>query len=257
MLRWWRRAGVWLADLAIRRNDGRMLWHRAVPIESLPLPWARSENARGSEVYIRPARGRSWPIVFLDDVAVRLATRIASKYDALLVQTSTPGGCHVWLSCDRFLDEAERHLAQRWLQARVGSDPASTSGEHLGRLAGFKSWKRGGTWVNVRAESCTGRRWEPRLEAAEVSSLGTNRNIAEHRSKAPDGAGIDSSQSGVEWGWVCGLLEAGVAPGTAYQRLLSRARPRRGKDAERYARRTIDRAALWVRRTRPAPSGAT
>ena len=58
----------------------------------------------------------------------------------------------------------------------------SISGEHLGRLAGFKNWKRGGTWVNVLGASCHGRHWDPTV------------------------------------------------------------RPRRGRDAERYARRTLHRA---------------
>lgn len=164
MLRWWQRVGVWLADLAIKRNDGRMLWHRSKPIESLPLAWARSENARRSEVYIRPARGHSWPVVLLDDVVPSVAVRITKKYDALLVQTSSQGGCHLWLSCSRFLDEAQRHRAQRWLQLRVEADPGSTSGEHLGRLAGFKNWKRGGTWVNVIGDRLESRRWDPKLE---------------------------------------------------------------------------------------------
>jgi hypothetical protein len=70
-----------------------------------------------------------------------------------VVKTSQEGGCHIWLSCTCNLGEWERHQAQRWLAPLAGADIASTSGEHLGRLAGFKSWKRNGTWVNVVAAS--------------------------------------------------------------------------------------------------------
>jgi hypothetical protein len=109
-----------------------MLWHRDLHLDDLPLPWARAENTRHGNVYIRPARGYPWPLVFLDDVAEDLASRIARKYDTLVAKTSQEGGCHIWLSCSCSLDECERHQAQRWLAPLAGADTASTSGEHLG-----------------------------------------------------------------------------------------------------------------------------
>ena len=39
-----------------------------------------------------------------------------------------------------------------------------------------------------------------------------------------------------------GALEAGLSPTAVYQRLLNHASPRRGPDAERYARYTLARA---------------
>ena len=54
----------------------------------------------------------------------------------------------MWLPCDRSLDEGARLQAQRGLAARFSADKGSISGEHLGRLAGFKNWKRAGCWVN-------------------------------------------------------------------------------------------------------------
>jgi len=108
-------------------------------------------NVRRADVYVRPARSRAWPLVFLDDVPLRLAHRIVAKHGALAIETSSAGGCHIWLRTAWPLDEAGRKQAQRWLSIRVGSDPASTSGEHLGRLPGFRNWKRGGPWVNLVA----------------------------------------------------------------------------------------------------------
>ena len=69
MLRWWHSAGVGRADLAVHRADGAMIWHRSRALEQLPLAWARAENARSAEVYVRAARGESWALTFLDDVA--------------------------------------------------------------------------------------------------------------------------------------------------------------------------------------------
>ena len=248
MTHWWKDAGVSRADLAVRRSDGAMLWHRDVLLDDLPLPWARAENTRRGEVFIRPARGYPWPLVFLDDVAEEIASRTARKYDALVVKTSEEGGCQVWLACSCNLDELSRHQAQRWLASRAGADLASTSGEHLGRLAGFKNWKRGGTWVNVVEASHRRRRWVPRAGDAGPL-LGVEPTPESPRDQTS--CSTDTSPSGVEWGWVCGMLEAGLPPRETYYRLVERARSRRGPDAERYARYTIGKALARSRPTAP------
>jgi hypothetical protein len=80
MLRWWWKIGITIADLAVRRRDGTMVWHHETPLADLPLAWARSENVRQAEIYIRPAREYAWPIAFLDDLPVATATRVARKY---------------------------------------------------------------------------------------------------------------------------------------------------------------------------------
>ena len=241
MLRWWHSAGVERADLAVRRADGAMIWHRSRALEQLPLRWARAENVRAADVYVRPARGEPWPLTFLDDVPTQLARRITEKYSALAVQTSPAGGCHLWLACQRPLDEPERAGAQRWLAQRTGADPASISGEHLGRLVGFKNWKRSGVWVNLLAASRR-RPWDP------TPALGACRRRPRRRCPAASRprVGRDTSPSGRDWAWVCGRLEVGRDHEVVYQRLVARARKRRGPDAERYARHTVDRAVRHV-----------
>jgi len=234
MLGWWQWAGVVKTDLAVRRANGMMIWHHGLWIGRLPLPWARAENVRSADVYIRPARGYSWPLVFLDDLPIEDALAVARKYDSLVVKTSEPGGCHLWLSCSMPLDEAERYRAQRWLVRRVAADPASTSGEHLGRLAGFKNHKRGGVWVNLLAASRDRRKWTPVTDDVEKKR---HRRRRRFRLTRPD-----RSPSAREWAWVCALLETGNDPLQVQGLLADRARPRRGKDAERYARMTVKKA---------------
>ncbi len=241
MLRWWHSVGIERADLAVHRADGAMIWHRSRALEHLPLAWARAQNARAAEVYVRPARGEAWPLTFLDDVAPQLAVRITGKYRALAVRTSPVGGCHLWLACQRPLAESERAAGQRWLAQRTGADPASISGEHLGRLAGFKNWKRQGVWVNVIGVSWH-RPWDP---APALAACGPT-HLRRGPSKSLSQVGRDISPSGREWAWVCGLLEIGRDPEALYPRLVARARQRRGQDAERYARHTIDRATRHV-----------
>jgi hypothetical protein len=238
MLDWWSSVGIGTVDLAVRRDDATMIWHRDVAPSNLPLAWARAENAHRADVYIRPARGHSWPLVFLDDLTPASAQAIARKYDTLVVHTSAQGGCHVWLRCTTALDEHERRTAQRWLAQRVNADPGSTSGEHLGRLAGFKNFKRRGVWVNVLDASLRSRPWRPQLDGTHARGG--------HLPPRTSASGTDTSASGREWGWVCGLLESGWNPDDVYFNLVEHARPRRGSDAERYARRTLARALAHI-----------
>ncbi len=120
--------------------------------------WAWAENRRGAEVYIRPARWlpdgtpAAWPMVFLDDVTPARAAKIAGEFSAAVIETS-PGLCHVWLPVSRPLDEAERKALQQRLIGVHSADKGSSSGEHLGRLAGFKNNKRGGNYVKITTTS--------------------------------------------------------------------------------------------------------
>ena len=242
MLRWWNIVGVSRADLAIRRTCGTMIWHHDLSFDALPIGWARAENVRRGDVYIRPARGYSWPLVFLDDLPTPTAICVARKYDALVVETSKTGGCHLWMACSQALTEKERYQSQKWLAAQIEADPGSVSGEHLGRLAGFKNWKRGGPWVNVIDASLRGRHWHPKPQTL-VQTPDSNLPAAPARvSSCGQTAGTDSSQSGNEWGWVCGLLEAGFDDKDVFEMLVDRAGHRRGKDVQRYAHRTIKQA---------------
>ena len=242
MLSWWAATGVDRIDLAVRRPTGAMLWQRDRAIDALPIAWVRAENVQHADVYIRPARGHAWPLVFVDDVGVDRAQALAREVDILLVETSPAGGCHVWLHCDRVLAEHDRMHAQRGWIATLDADPGSVSGEHLGRLAGFKNWKRGGCWVNVRA-AAQGRPW------LAVDDPNTPPRPPAAPTRAPGRDGFrDTTPSGHDWAWVCTRLEHGYSPDTIYARLVDRARPRRGPDAERYAQRTLEHALRHVAR---------
>lgn len=241
MLSWWTRVGIARADLAVRRSTGTMLWHGDLAVDALPLAWARAENARHGDIYIRPARGHAWPLVFVDDVAVDRAQTLARDVDALLVATSPAGGCHVWLRCDRVLTEDDRRHVQRGWVARLDADPGAVSGEHLGRLAGFKNWKRGGCWVNVLTATDRGRPWAVGDAGAAMPPPPRSHPPARRAD-----AGHDTTPSGQDWAWVCARLEHGHPPDTIYARLVDRARPRRGPDAERYALRTLEQAQQHV-----------
>jgi hypothetical protein len=85
-------------------------------------------------------------MLFFDDVRLEIIEKIKKR--ALVVETSR-GSFHVWIPINRPLAESERRFEQTRLQPLLKSDPASTSGEHFGRLAGLKNHKRGGVMVRV------------------------------------------------------------------------------------------------------------
>ncbi len=241
MLDWWSGIGIVFIDLAVRRANGTMIWHHNLSIDTIPLPWIKAENVRQADIYIRPARGNSWPVVFLDDVKQEMAIQIANKYSAMLVHTSLSGGCHVWITLSIALNETQRHTVQRQLARLTNADLGSVSGEHLGRLAGAKNWKRNGVWVNVLPI--------PKLKQPPfnpsphlIHSTAHQNPIKGHRCTV-----FDNSESTKEWGWVCGALKIGINPKTVYQRLVARSLPRRGKDANRYARYTVERALKQIK----------
>jgi hypothetical protein len=115
----------------------------------------------------------------------------------------------------------------------------------------MKNFKRQGVWVNVLTSTTVAHRpaWDP---VPALQATPTHRPPPRPSPPAPTPApprapGADTSESAREWGWVCGALEAGVSPQTVYRQLVERASQRRGRDAERYARHTIDRALRHVR----------
>jgi hypothetical protein len=222
-----------------------MLWQVDLALENLPLAWARAENVQGADIYIRPARGYNWAMVFLDDLPVPLARKLALEKGAMVIQTSPQGGCHVWLACDRALNEEGRCQLQRILADRYQADKGSISGEHLGRLAGFRNWKRGGCWVNVLCEMDPRRRF---CVSGVTLVLQTEKSPCRMQSIARSRSG-DASPSGIEWGWVCRMLETGHDPEVVYLMLVGRAKNRRGNDVERYARKTVEKAMSHIKRT--------
>jgi hypothetical protein len=84
-------------------------------------PWLRHENARGSNIWIRPAVAEH-AIVMLDDLPTATAAAVAQKYRALAIETS-PGNAQVWIVCSRRLTREERQDVARSL-CRSGRTPA-------------------------------------------------------------------------------------------------------------------------------------
>ena len=219
------------------------------------LSWLRYENSEGGDVYVRPHRHKAWPLIFFDDVATPRAKSIAIKYSAAIIETS-PNRCHVWLHCSQELSERQRYLVQKNLAVKVGADLGSISGEHWGRLPGFRNKKPSrDCWSNLIACSDVKpydaaillREIDTQQEVASISTCeGPVLNITESVSKSPKSL---RDESRAEWGWVLGALRNGKTPDTVIDELITQCEGRRHADAQRYAEHTVQRACKFLQLT--------
>lgn len=238
-LSWFVAHGITLVDVAAHRQNTHTFiaqHQQRIDLKARYLAWLRYENTtHNADIYVRPARGYAWPLVFLDDVAPSHAMSLCQHCAALLIDTSPAGGCHVWLTTPKPLTEYERKAAQQALQPLFDADPASTSGDHWGRLAGMKNHKRGGCWVNVRVAQ--------KGASVEVSYPTSYRCQCHKTGKG----NASRDESVAEFAWCCHRLREGWTPERVEQELRLRASARQKRYPADYAARTVAAALrrLW------------
>jgi hypothetical protein len=72
-----------------------------------------NKNAHGSDIYFRPHGNTNHAVVFLDDVSVDNALKVAKKYTACVVETS-PRNTQIWLGINKPCNKLARidHMNQ-------------------------------------------------------------------------------------------------------------------------------------------------
>jgi hypothetical protein len=207
-------------------------------------PWWRHLNARGADVYFRPHRFAAHKVLFLDDVSDQMSEKIANKYASAVIQTS-PNSNHIWLHTSRALERNARYLAQAHLGRLGVSDLGSISGDHLGRLCGVRSYKRG-SWVNARMFS-TPRPYEAILENKK---LGAGAGGVCSSEKNTDSR---ASASEKDFGIVLRQLRQGVSIETIRNQIFLEAFSRKKSNPKDYTTRTIDKAVAIFNSERGHP----
>ncbi|WP_084684864.1 DNA-primase RepB domain-containing protein [Methylohalobius crimeensis] len=213
------------------------------------LPHLRARSVRGADVYFRPHANDPASVIFLDDLPRKVAAAVSLKYQAWVIETSH-NSCHAWILTDKPLDQHERYKEQKKIIQMGVGDPGSVSGEHFGRMPGFKSHKRR-CWVNlISSPNPNLPRYQPANTRAGQPTEGKSNPHHLHRRKGRGRGSSIRDESASEWGYVMGQLENGVTPEQVLQNLVEHCRPRRGHDAERYARRTISAALKKLGRSK-------
>jgi hypothetical protein len=219
------------------------------------LAWAWNENRNGGEVYVRPARflpdGKpaAWPMIFFDDVPLEIVPKI--KKSALVIETS-PKNFHVWMPLSRPLGENERRAEQVRIQPLLKSDPASTSGEHFGRLPGFLNHKRNRVMVRI-LKKVDGPLLVPSPAPGPAPTAPYSPPLkggARVSDSSPRLTGSGASESEREFGYLIGRLGWFKAHGIPLNLEIARLKKRLVEQAERrgkrnpseYARRSVEAA---------------
>lgn len=154
--------GVEHFEVGIREaKTGKMMnreWSRGELMQS--APWLKRMNARGNDIYVRPAGNHG--LVLVDDLKPGVIERM--KQDgftpAAQIETS-PGNYQVWVKfSDQKLSAEVRNIAAKGLAKQYGGDPNSADAHHYGRLAGYTNQKqkhtRNGRQPYVLAHDCAG-----------------------------------------------------------------------------------------------------
>lgn len=155
--------GVPRFEVGIREaKTGQMMnreWSRAEVEQS--AAWLKRMNAKGNDVYIRPAGEHG--LVLVDDLTADKLSSMAKDgfISAATIETS-PSNYQVWVKLsDKPLSAEVRCIAAQGLAKHYGGDMNSADSKHYGRLAGFTNQKpkhtRDGRQPYVLAHDCPGK----------------------------------------------------------------------------------------------------
>ena len=253
-LLWFFRQGVNCFDIHVRSpqtpgedyKSEKWIWltqHEAVSADQVMsrlMGWLKYKNAKGSDIFFRPHKNGCHQVIFLDDISSSTAQTICKKYGSCVVETH-PGNTQIWLKVDKKLCIGQRKQAQVQIKDLGLTDPGSISGDHLGRLCGLQSQKRK-CWVNLVGTS-ERRPWSPNLETSP--SLPPSGGFC--ASKNNNTGLYDTSDSGREWGWVLGMLRAGLSPDKVTDKLIASAQKREKANAVKYANHTVQKAFKLIK----------
>ena len=150
-------------EVGIREaKTGQMMnreWSRSEVEQS--AAWLKRMNAKGNDVYIRPAGEHG--LVLVDDLtADKISSMAKDGFPSAATIETSPGNYQSWVKLsDKPLSAETRRIAAQGLAKHYGGDMNSADSRHYGRLAGFTNQKpqhtRDGRQPYVLAHDCPGK----------------------------------------------------------------------------------------------------
>ena len=149
--------GVDSFEVGIRDQAGRMLirtWSKAETLQA--MPWLKRENAKGADVYVRPAGETNAGLVLVDDLnRGQLARMQAAGMTPASVTETSPDNFQAWVRVhDKRLEPKLATEVATMLAEQYGGDPNSADWRHFGRLAGLTNAKPKHKDANGRSPTC-------------------------------------------------------------------------------------------------------
>ena len=246
LFKWFAHIDVQAFDLQVRRYPNKQRIHESwitchKDISGKRIldlwKWIRYENSHDADVYFRPHGPEDHPVIFLDDLTIEAACRVANAYSSAVVQTSD-NNTQVWVKTSTPLSLNQRKQIQSRLRDLGYTDHGSVSGDHLGRLTGLFSQKRK-TWVNVIAFS-TPRAYDPLLYSP--SPLHRAGGVCVLKGHAGD-----KSASEKDFGWAIGMFKSGMSYEKVYSNIAKSAKIRGKRNPEKYASLTARKSEITLK----------
>jgi len=274
--------GVSRFEVGIRdAKTGQMMNREGSAAEVVQLlPWLKRMNARGNDIYIRPAGEHG--LVLVDDLKPEKLTQMKTEgwKPAATIETS-PDNYQAWVKLSDSPVSAEvRHLIAQWLAKRYEGDRNSADSRHYGRLAGFTNRKpkheRDGKQPYVLAHECIDkpaikaadalaradehldkasaskerqRRLKAIGEVAQLGRSGQSDPVRVYQSQAQrlmQRYGAQADYSRMDWMIACDMAQSGRFSLQDIERGIREGSPniesRKSGHMEDYARRTVARA---------------
>lgn len=134
-------------DIGVRdRETGKMMnreWDQDRVMEA--IPWLKRMNARGNDIYIRPARDEKHGLVLVDDIdGITIEEMKSCWHDPCCIVETSPKNLQAWVKMafppEGVLDRVRGEIGA-YLASEYGADKNSADFRHYGRLAGFTNRK--------------------------------------------------------------------------------------------------------------------
>lgn len=221
--------GVPRFEVGIRDAKTGQMMNREWSLAELEqaVPWLKRMNAKGNDVYIRPAGEHG--LVLVDDLtADKISSMAKDGFPSAATIETSPGNYQAWVKLsDKPLSADVRRVAAQALAKHYDGDPNSADSRHYGRLAGFTNQKpqhaRDGRQPYVLAHDCPGKPAERAQALLETVGQGLARVEAEKARSARLEALEGYKSPG--HGWYSD-------PGHEYRRQAQRLMRRYGKTAD-------------------------
>lgn len=131
-------------EIGVRDQKGRMLLRTWTPAElQKSLSWLKRENAKGADIFIRPAGDKNSGLILLDDLSRSRLEQMKHEgcAPAAIIETS-PDNFQAWVRiAHNALEPDVATRVSQGLAKHYDADPNSADWRHFGRLAGFTNRK--------------------------------------------------------------------------------------------------------------------
>jgi hypothetical protein len=185
-----------LFEVGIRNQAGKMLIRSWDKVDILnAIPWLKRENAKGADIYVRPAGDKNQGLILVDDLnQAQIGRMKADGYEPAVTVETSPQNYQAWIRLGQTtLEPDTATVVSKALAKRYEADPNSADWRHFGRLAGFTNRKPEYTNENgenpwVLCHEASGKQASKGLEAVEKARKGlTQLKLEQERKRRVEG----------------------------------------------------------------------